>query len=98
LVEYSKNKFTRELMDGHVQDDNFRIMDDIIYYKSRIFLVPKSTFKSKVLQACHDSPVARHQRVHQNIQADKGKICLERLEGRCDVPYQGMHHLSGKQG
>jgi hypothetical protein len=48
-------------MDGQVQDDNFRIMDDIIYYKGRIFLVPESTFKAKVLQACHDSPVAGHQ-------------------------------------
>jgi len=61
LVEYSKNKFACEVMDGQVQDDNFIIMDDIIYYKGRIFLVPKSTFKAKVLQACHDSPVAGHQ-------------------------------------
>jgi hypothetical protein len=61
LVEYSKNQFACELMDGQVQDDNFRIMDDILYYKGRIFLVLESTFKSKVLQACHDSPVARHQ-------------------------------------
>jgi hypothetical protein len=33
LVEYSKNQFACQLMDGQVQDDNFRIMDDIIYYK-----------------------------------------------------------------
>jgi hypothetical protein len=32
LVEYSKNKFACELMDGQVQDDNFGIMNDIIYY------------------------------------------------------------------
>jgi hypothetical protein len=61
LVEYSKNQFACQLMDGQVQDDNFRIMDDIIYYKGRIFLVPESAFKAKVLQACHDSPVAGHQ-------------------------------------
>ena len=61
LVEYSKNKFACKVMDGQGQDDNFIIMDDIIYYKGRIFLVPKSTFKAKVLQACHDSPVAGHQ-------------------------------------
>jgi hypothetical protein len=60
LVEYSKNKFACELMDGQVQD-NFRIVDDIIYHKGRIFLVPESTFKTRVLQACHDSPVAGHQ-------------------------------------
>jgi hypothetical protein len=61
LVEYSKNQFACQLMDGQVQDDNFRIMDDIIYYKGQIFLVPESTFKAKVLQACHDSPVVGHQ-------------------------------------
>jgi hypothetical protein len=33
LVEYSKNQFACQLMDGQVHDDNFRIMDDIIYYK-----------------------------------------------------------------
>jgi hypothetical protein len=33
LVEYSKNRFSCELMDGQVQDDNFWIVDDIIYNK-----------------------------------------------------------------
>jgi hypothetical protein len=42
LVEYSKNIFACELMDGQVQDDKFIIMDDIIYYKGRIFFIPKS--------------------------------------------------------
>jgi hypothetical protein len=60
-VEYSKNQFSCQLMDGQVQDDNFRIMDDNIYYKGQIFLVLESAFKAKVLQACHDSPVAGHQ-------------------------------------
>jgi hypothetical protein len=44
-----------------VQDDSYRIIDDIIYYKGRIFLVPESLFKVKVLQAFHDSPLAGHQ-------------------------------------
>jgi predicted metal-dependent hydrolase len=36
-------------------------MDEIIYYKGQIFFILESTFKAKVLQACHDSPVAGHQ-------------------------------------
>jgi hypothetical protein len=60
-VEYSKNQFACQLMDGKMQDDNFRVMDDIIYYKGRIFLVLESAFKAKILQACHDSPVTGHQ-------------------------------------
>ena len=49
LVEYSKNKFACELMDGQIQDVRFRIIDDIIYYKGRIYLVPKSTLKRKII-------------------------------------------------
>jgi hypothetical protein len=49
LVKYSKNRFACELMDGQVQDDNFRIMDDIIYYKGQIFLVLESEFRRRVL-------------------------------------------------
>ena len=40
LVDYSKNKFACELLDGRIQDDRYRVVDNIIYYKSRIYLVP----------------------------------------------------------
>jgi hypothetical protein len=61
LVEYSKNKFACEFMDGQIQDDRYTIMDDVIYYKGRIYLGPGSSFKRKVLQAFHDSSLAGHQ-------------------------------------
>ena len=38
FVEYSKNKFACELLDVQIQDDMYRVVDDIIYYKSRIYL------------------------------------------------------------
>ena len=41
--------------------DRSRIIDDIIYYKGRIYLVPESTLKRKIIQASHDSPLSRHQ-------------------------------------
>jgi hypothetical protein len=56
LAEYSKKKFACEVMDGHVQDENFRIMDDIIYYKGQMFLVPESTFRPR----CY-----KHAMIHQ---------------------------------
>jgi hypothetical protein len=46
LVEYSNNKFSCDLMNGKIQDDRNRIIDDIIYYKGISYLV---------LQAFHDS-------------------------------------------
>ena len=49
LVEHSKNKFACELMDGQIQDDRYKIIDDIIYYKGRIYLIPESSLKSKII-------------------------------------------------
>ena len=49
LVEYSKNQFACQLMDVQIQDDNFIVIDDIIYYKGQIFLVPESALKAKIL-------------------------------------------------
>jgi hypothetical protein len=40
LVEYSKNKFACDLMVHSVHDDMYKVVDGIIYYKDRIYLVP----------------------------------------------------------
>ena len=61
MVEYSKDKFACKLLDGQIQDDRYRVIDDIIYNKNKIFLVPESPLKKKILQASHDSPLAGHQ-------------------------------------
>jgi hypothetical protein len=60
LVEYSKNTFACELMEGIVQDDRYKVLYDIIYYKDTIYLVPESTLKDKILRAIHDAPLAGH--------------------------------------
>lgn len=62
FVEYSKNKFACEVMDVSLQDDRYRVVDDIIFYKERIYLVPESKLKVKILQATHDAPLAGHPR------------------------------------
>jgi hypothetical protein len=36
------------------------VVDDIIYYKDRTYLVPESTLKEKIMKAMHDTPFARH--------------------------------------
>ena len=48
-------------MDRQIQDDRYRIIDDIIYYKGRIYLVLESTLKRKIIQASHDSLLLGHQ-------------------------------------
>ena len=61
MVEYLKTKYVGELLDGQIQDDRYRVIDDIIYYKNRIYLVLESTLKKKIIQASHDSPLLGHQ-------------------------------------
>jgi hypothetical protein len=60
LVEYSKNKFTCEVMDGKIYDDRYRFIDDAIFYKDRVYLVLDSGLKKKILIAVHDSPLVGH--------------------------------------
>ena len=50
-----------QLLDGQIQDDRYRIIDDIIYYKGRIYLVLELALKNKILQASHESPLLGHQ-------------------------------------
>jgi sulfatase maturation enzyme AslB (radical SAM superfamily) len=61
IVEYAKDQFACQLLDGKIQDDNFKVINDLIYYKGRIFLVPRSALKAKILHTCHNSPVVGHQ-------------------------------------
>ena len=47
-------------MEGTNQDDKYIVVDDIIYYKERIYLVPKSMLNVKILRAVHDAPLVDH--------------------------------------
>lgn len=49
-------------MDGQLQDDWYKVVDNIIYYKDIIYLVPESKMKENILKEMHDSPLARHPR------------------------------------
>jgi hypothetical protein len=40
VMEYTKDQFACQLLDGQVQDDNLRVINNLIYYKGRIILVP----------------------------------------------------------
>jgi len=48
-------------MEGNIQDDRYRVVDSIIYYKHMIYFVPKSIRKDRILREKHDAPLAGHQ-------------------------------------
>ena len=41
-------------------DDRYSVVDDIIYYKGRVYLVPGSHLKEQILHALHNTPTAGH--------------------------------------
>ena len=42
------------------QDEQYKVIDGVIYYKDRIYLVSESSLKKKIMEAAHDSPLASH--------------------------------------
>lgn len=45
LVEYSKDRFECEVLDGVVTDDRYRVMNKVIYFRNRIYLVTNSQLR-----------------------------------------------------
>lgn len=50
LAEYSKNTFACELMDGCVRDERYKVINDIIYFDGKIYLVPDSKLKELIIE------------------------------------------------
>jgi hypothetical protein len=80
LVEYSKNNFTCEVLDGKIQDDRYKVIDDVILYKDRVYLVPDLGLKKKILVVVHDSPLASHQRFFKTCRKIKERFSWKGLK------------------
>ena len=47
-------------MDGVIYNEEYKVDDDLIYYKDSIFLVFVSEIKKGILEVVHNAPVASH--------------------------------------
>ena len=81
LVEYSKDRWACEVLEGAHIDERYRVMDEVIYYKGRISLVPSSQLRERLLQATHDSPLSGHQEFKKNIHGSQGAFHMEGPQG-----------------
>jgi hypothetical protein len=61
LVEYSKNKFACEVIDGQIQDDRYRVIDNVIFYKEESTWCQIRGSRRRSSQQVHDSPLTGHQ-------------------------------------
>lgn len=61
LADYAKNQFAISIIEGAFHDEKYKVVDGLIHYKGRIFLIPESKLKKKILQTFHDIPLVGHQ-------------------------------------
>eukprot|EP00253_Pinus_taeda_P023806 PITA_23806 len=80
LVEYSKDRFACEVLDGQVVDDRYRVVVEIIYYRDRIFFTEGSQLKKKILQASHGSPLAGHRGFTKTYRTIRGRFSWKGLK------------------
>ena len=80
LVEYSKDDFACEILDGVVSDERFKVMDEVIYYWDQIFLAKNSKLKEKILLASHDSPPVGHQGFTKTYRAIRERFSWKGLK------------------
>ena len=79
-VEYAKNQFSYDLFDGLIHDNAFKILNDIIYHKDRIFPVLESSSKKNILEAFHDAPLVGHLRFVKTYRKVREKFSWKGLK------------------
>jgi hypothetical protein len=67
-------------MDRHIQDDKYRFIEDVIFYKDRVYLVLDSGLKKNILTVVHDSPLAGHQGVFKTYRQIKERFSWKGLK------------------
>eukprot|EP01018_Ginkgo_biloba_P021702 Gb_13478 [translate_table: standard] len=64
MVEHAKDIFATGLIEDTIvakdKDNTYQVRHGVILYKERIFLVPESKLKKKIIAAFHDSPFTGH--------------------------------------
>ena len=60
MAEYVKDSWATGIVDGSIQDDRYIVVNDLIIYKGRIYLISASGMKITILRAFHDAPMAGH--------------------------------------
>ena len=60
MVEYFKDHFTCEVLDGHETYERYTVMDGVIYYQNRIFLAIDTKLKKKILHVAHEALLFGH--------------------------------------
>jgi len=88
-----------------VADDRYKVVNEIIYYRDRIFLTERSQLKKKILQASHGSPLAGHQGFTKTYRAIRERFSWKGLKEdvlqhiqECDICQRNKGEMSHPAG
>lgn len=64
MLEYVKDTHASRVLKGNTttpdKDKSYQVRQGIHFYKGKIYLVPSSKLKRKIIATFHDSPLAKH--------------------------------------
>lgn len=80
ISKYAKDPQANEILEGHFPNEEYKVIEEIILYKGRIFVVPNSKVKGKVLKEYHDNPLAGHQGYYKTYKQVREKYSWKGLK------------------
>lgn len=60
LAEYPKDSWAAGVIEGSVVDNRYTVVNDLIIYKGRVYLILGLELRSRVLRFFHDEPMTGH--------------------------------------
>lgn len=61
IPKYAKDYLANEILGGRIPNDEYKVNEDIILYKNRVYLLDNSRMKDNILREYHDKPLVGHQ-------------------------------------
>ena len=61
IEEYVEDPWANGILEGNLPNDEYKVEEELIQYKNRIFLVCNSRMKDKIIKEYHDNTLVGHQ-------------------------------------
>lgn len=97
LVEYSKDQWAWKILEGTHGDENYRVMDDVIYYKDHILLILLSHLRERIPHAAYFSPLLGHQGILKTYRIVKEHCTWKCLKGGVLITCRNVRYTKGER-
>lgn len=69
-----------DIIDGKLQDVKHKVVNELIFYEDRVYLVPGSKVKEGILRACHDTPLVGHPGIYKTYKQMRERFSWKGLK------------------